>query len=401
MTVGHRILKIAPTSFFADYGCHVRIYEETRVLQRLGQEVVVCTYHTGRDPEGVDVRRAPRANPLARGEPRYIEVGSNFRKPYYDCLLALKATQVALQIRPTVIHAHLHEGALIGYPLSRLLGVPLVFDYQGSLTSEMVDHGFLRRESPFFNPLHGVEGFINRASSRVITSSQNASDVLLRDFGYPPERVTTLPDSVDTTVFRPRWEQPEAYAVRQRLGIPEGRCLVVYLGLLAPYQGTGLLLEAAAQLVAEQVPVHFLIMGFPGEEAYREQAAALGLAGHTTFTGRLAYEDAPRYLAAGDIAASPKISETEGNGKLLNYMAAGLPTVAFDTPVAREILGKLGMYAQVGNETDLAQCLRTLVEDPDLRKARGRELRDRAVSCFSWDTAGRSLVRIYDELTGL
>src|SRR5688572_9747880 len=114
MTSGHRVLKIAPTSFFADYGCHVRIYEETRVLQRLGHEVVICTYHTGRDPEGMDVRRAPRANPFARGEPRYIQVGSNFRKPYYDCLLALKTAQVALQFRPTVIHAHLHEGALIG-----------------------------------------------------------------------------------------------------------------------------------------------------------------------------------------------------------------------------------------------------------------------------------------------
>ena len=48
------------------------------------------------------------------------------------------------EVRPQVIHAHLHEGALIGAVLSRLWRVPLVFDFQGSMTSEMVDHDFLK-----------------------------------------------------------------------------------------------------------------------------------------------------------------------------------------------------------------------------------------------------------------
>ena len=43
----YRVLMIAPTSFFADYGCHVRIYEEVRILQQLGHQVTVVTYRTG------------------------------------------------------------------------------------------------------------------------------------------------------------------------------------------------------------------------------------------------------------------------------------------------------------------------------------------------------------------
>src|ERR671929_192184 len=59
----YRILSIAPSSFFADYGCHVRIYQEARALGRLGHEVTICTYHNGRNPPpapGVRIARMPR-----------------------------------------------------------------------------------------------------------------------------------------------------------------------------------------------------------------------------------------------------------------------------------------------------------------------------------------------------
>ena len=390
-------MTIAPTSFFADYGCHVRIYEESRALQKLGHQVTICTYHTGRDLEGLDIRRA-----MHTPWQRTVRVGSHLHKLYYDGLLSLKTAQAALQFRPTVVHAHLHEGALIGYPISRMLRVPLVFDFQGSLTSEMLDHHFLHRESVLFKPLHALEHLIDLMADRIITSSQNAADLLLQGFAYPPHKVVTLPDSVDTERFVPRMMLPDQEApirLRRALGIPEGRLIVVYLGLLAAYQGTDLLLQAAAHLVAQDLPVHFLIMGFPGEEAYWAQAKAMGLADCVTFTGRVPYDMAPLHLALGDIAVSPKMSETEGNGKLLNYMAAGLPTVALETPVAREILGDLGVYARPGNARDLAGALALLLRDPALRAQRSGQLRARAGDHFSWQAAGPRLVDIYDVLT--
>jgi hypothetical protein len=52
-----RVLMFAPTSFFADYGCHVRILEEARVLRRLGHQVTIAAHHSGNLVPGLDIRR--------------------------------------------------------------------------------------------------------------------------------------------------------------------------------------------------------------------------------------------------------------------------------------------------------------------------------------------------------
>jgi len=393
------VLKIAPTSFFADYGCHVRIYEETLALQALGNRVTVCTYHTGHDVAGIDVRRA--MNTPGR---QSVQVGSNLSKLYYDVLLFLKTAQATKDVHPDIIHAHLHEGALIGYPISRLARVPLIFDFQGSLTSEMLDHDFLRRESLLFRPLRMLEKLTNRLPEAIVTSSQNAADILVRDFAYPANKVFTVPDCVNAERFFPHWQLASQDGIRDlkvRLGIPLERKVVVYLGLLAEYQGIGHLLEAAAHLVKERkAPVHFLIMGFPGEDRYRLRAAQLGISENVTFTGRIPYLEAPSYLLLGDVAVSPKMSETEGNGKLLNYMAAGLPTATFDTPVAREILGELGVFAKQGNAKSLARALEFLLVEERAASEIALRLRLKAVREHSWEKAGRQITEIYQQLAG-
>ena len=83
------------------------------------------------------------------------------------------------------------------------------------------------------------------------------------------------------------------------LGIPADRRVVVFLGLLADYQGIPQLLHAAVQVVRQHPSTHFLIMGYPGLEQYRRMAYDLQLLDHVTFTGRVPYRQAPQYLQSG------------------------------------------------------------------------------------------------------
>jgi glycosyltransferase involved in cell wall biosynthesis len=390
----YNVLMIAPTSFFADYGCHVRIREEALVLQEMGNRVTICTYHNGRDVAGLDIRRTM---PIPWRTD--YEVGSSRHKVAFDALLMWKTLLVALRVRPDIIHGHLHEGALIGYVVSKVLGVPLVFDFQGSMTGEMIDHHFLNPKGMFYRPARWLEEVIVQLPAAIITSSHHAADLLRNDFHCPPDKINAIPDCVNAGFFAPSQSRQSLHGMRSSLGISPERRVVVYLGLLAEWQGTDLLLQAAAQLVARQPNVQFLIMGFPAVDIYRERARRLGLNNNVTFTGKIPYEQAPSFLSLGDVAVAPKISATEGSGKLLNYMAMGLPIVSFDVPVSREYLDGLGMYAQPGDVASLAETLEAALTDTERSQALGQRLRQRVVEHYSWTAASQSLLDTYDRVS--
>lgn len=381
---------IAPTPYFADRGCHVRIYEEARALIRMGHDVRIVTYHLGRDMPDIPTYRIPSVPWYGK-----LAAGPSWHKPYLDVLLYLKARSVARSFRPHLLHAHLHEGAFLGVFLKRILKTPLLFDCQGSLTTEMADHGFVAPGSLLYRIFRSLEKFINRNADFLVTSSSAGAKELVDDWGINPERVRNLIDGVDCGEF---WPYPKEEA-RRALGLRSDRPIAVFLGVLNSYQGVDILLEAVRIIRGKGLPIHFLIMGFP-EEKYRRMADAAGIGDCVTFTGRIDYSKAAFYLSAGDIALSPKISLSEANGKLFNYMACGLPTIVFDTPVNREILGDAGIYAKYADAGDFAAKIEALAGDEGLRGELGRMSREKAEKEHSWQVRGMDLERIYRSLTG-
>ena len=85
----HTILMIAPTSFFADYGNHIRIWQEARALQSIGHRVVIATYHNGDDMPGLEIHRSWDVPWIKRAM-----VGSSRHKLYLDAALSYRALAV-------------------------------------------------------------------------------------------------------------------------------------------------------------------------------------------------------------------------------------------------------------------------------------------------------------------
>jgi glycosyltransferase involved in cell wall biosynthesis len=174
------------------------------------------------------------------------------------------------------------------------------------------------------------------------------------------------------------------------------KSVIIFVGVLTEYQGVDLLVEAVPYVVQKVPESKFLIVGYPNEQRYRQKARDLGVESWVHFTGRIFYEDVPRYLSLADIAVSPKLSPTEANLKLFTYMAMGLPTVVFDNPINREILGDVGVYAEVVNAMALADALIRVLTDKEWAKQVGLLSRQKAADEYSLSLVGKRLGDIYN-----
>jgi glycosyltransferase involved in cell wall biosynthesis len=385
-----KILMVAPTPFFADRGCHVRILGEIQGLQELGHEVVVCTYPLGRDVAGVQIARTWPVPWY-----RKLSAGPSGHKYYMDFLLLGLVRKWIRTWQPDIVHAHLHEGAWVASWALGRRQIPLVFDYQGSLTDEVLAHSFTRRDSLQYRLLRRIESWVDRRADVVITSTGNAVDELVSSFQVPHDRVRSVTDGVDVDQFQP---SQNGQAIRDRYRITPGTPLIVYTGLLNFYQGIDLFLESLSVLKRNRRGYHALLVGYPNIEAYQAKAKALGIEDCTTFTGRIPFEEVPQLLAASDIAVSAKLPGSEGNVKLYTYLSSGLPTVVFDTPINREIIADTGVLVPDVNASAFAEGLEQLLQSPNRWPTLGAAARKRAVEQFAWRSVAQRLVSVYDDV---
>lgn len=377
---------IAPTSFFADYGCHVRIYEEISSLQQRGHVVELCTYHNGRDLPGISIRRTVDIPWRKRAI-----VGSSRHKLYLDAALTATVLRRVRAFKPDIIHAHLHEGALIGSTAGKLFGVPVIFDYQGSLTEEMIDHGFIPDHGIRLRFMRWLERRIDGLPAMIVPSSSTGANHLAAS-GTPDQRIEVVADAVDLKRFDPDALMEEGQAWRERLGIPADASVAIYLGLLASYQGTPTLIQAADIFLDRNPEAFVVIAGYPGVGRHARMAESSQHAARILFPGRIDYEQAPAILAAADVAVAPKRSVTEANGKVLNYMAMRLPTVCTDSAVNRDLLGTHGWFVPPDDPAALAAGIERALSATDSQRA---ALRARVARIFAWDTQVELVEQVY------
>ena len=387
-----KILNIVPTPFFADRGCHMRILGEMKALANYGYQNIIVTYHNGRDLEGLDIRRIINIPWY-----RKLEAGPSIHKFYIDILLFFKAAAVYFKEKPAIIYGHLHEGAFVGGLIKYLLTfgrAPLVFDVQGSLTSELDTFNWIKGRKPVRWFFHTLEKFICMMPDFFICSSVSNGDIIKNRFHINPDKVRVVIDGVHTDFFS---KLPKK-GFKEKLGIPEDAPLIIFTGALLAAKGIWNLVSAIPLVLKKRKDVHFLIVGYPVEET-AGKVRELGVERNVHFTGMVDYFKLPDYLLVSDIAVEPKVDKAgEASGKVINYMGAGLPVVCFEGKNNRRLLGEGGIYAPDDKIENLAAKMVWAVENPDEAKRMGELNRKRVEEVFSWNNSIKTTVEAFEKL---
>jgi glycosyltransferase involved in cell wall biosynthesis len=390
-----KILVIAPTPFFSDRGTHIRIFEEAYALEGRGHEITIATYHIGKDlPEElnskIDVRRIRRLLFWYKK----LEAGPDWQKIILDLLLIKKVFFLARTKRPDIIHAHLHEGVLIGWIVQKLLffrDIKLVADFHGSLTKEMVSHAYLK-QSLLQKLFRAVETWIDNLGDRAVASSwDNAEEI---NQMRKKNKATVLPDGTRLRMFE---NLPSKNDIRKAYGVPEDKVVVAYTGALIPNKGIKLFLEAIPLLASKYSVVHFVVAGFPVDQI-TDYTNTQVFQERVTIISPLPYYDLPKVLRMSDIGVDPKdASVRQASGKTLQYMGAGLPVAVFETENNREYLARGGTYAKEATAESLALAIGELIESQELRESRGAICRERAEN-FSWEHTALLAEELYKQV---
>lgn len=387
-----KVLHIGPTPFFANRGCHIRILNEIRGLKRQGARVTLTTYRPGSDVDGVEVRRSP-------GIPGHTKTSAGFT-PYRfpaDILLYFTSLRCAWRQRPQILHGHLHEGGLLAKAVSLTLfwrRLPVVMDIQGSLSGELRAYGTFRRVPLFLSLFFFLERLVCRLPDHLVCSSAASRAFLIDRCGVADNRLLLLGDVVPDAFFV-AGEQSQT-TLRRRFDLPSDRKILLYSGSLLEGKGVDLLVEALPAVAAAHPDCFFLFVGYPVERV-EQRLRELGLDDCSRVTGEVSYLELADWLATGDVAVDPKPAGSgEASGKILHYMAAGLPVVCFDTENNRTLLGEKAFYVdQHELSAGLCRALESGWGNTD-----SAALRERAATLFSLDAAGRRLIALYRDLVG-
>ena len=281
------------------------------------------------------------------------------------------------------------EGSnFVVHPVAWLLGAlrrrPVVLYYPDVLLGEWSER---------FGAIGVVGELVERAIlklpvARYLVTAQ-AVATKLTAAGVKDAKITVLPCGFDEEVVgRIRQENPEASYD------------VVVVSRLVGYKRVDLVLRALAQLAGEGPAPRALVIGRgPEHEALQRLASELGLASTVEFRGYVPHHaEVLRLMARARVFVSA--SEVEGFGiVLVEALALGVPYVASDIEVFREVLGNGtgGLLFDPGNVADLATKLGLLLGDEELHRAKRQQALDLSAR-YTWRRIARETEALYERV---
>jgi L-malate glycosyltransferase len=285
-----------------------------------------------------------------------------------------------------IFHAHDLYANLLGVPAAVMARVPVIISSQRDLAHLDL---YKTRRRVWLRRLQNL-------STAVLTNAGAVRDAVLAENHFAPKKVRVIYNGVDMEKFgrgsRDRdWLMPGEQHQNEKW-------IVLVGNMLTDVKGHPWLIAAAASITREFPETRFVLVG-DGEKRkdFERMAGELGLDRHFLFLGRR--DDVPRILACCDIAVLPSRAEGLPNA-VLEYLAAGLPTVASRVGGNAEILedGRTGLLVPPQDSTALAEALLHLLRDPEFAARLGKNGREYVASEFSVQRMVANTDQLYTEL---
>jgi glycosyltransferase involved in cell wall biosynthesis len=288
----------------------------------------------------------------------------------------------------------------IFWPIGRLFrliqGTRFTFDHH-DLCPEVYESRFLRRSPMIYKALRLLERATVGSADHIISTNESYRSTVIDRDGADPAQVTVVRTGPDPSRLNAVAADPELRRGRKHL--------VAYIGVMGPQDGVDNVLRAA-DIVVNQMDRDDIAFTLIGSGDCFDQLVALrselGLTDVVHFTGRVPDETVAAILSTADVGISPdpknSLNDVSTMNKTMEYMAFGVPVVAFDLRETRVSAGDAAVYARPNEVDELARLMVELVDDEVKRVAMGAAGRTRVENELAWSHQAPRYVGVYDEL---
>lgn len=350
---------------------------ECRTLAQRGYDVVLIIEHTHEETvDGVHIV------PLRRAANRPVRV----------LLRTWTALRLALRQKADIYHVHDPELILVGILLRMLTRRPVVYGVRE-------DYPRLAHHKHYLPT--AVRPAIGLAVRLVEQTASHAFDAVV---AVTPDIVSNFARHRRTVLVRNFPVLPDQ-PLRPPAARPVGQPFtMIYVGELTAIRGVCEMVKAM-DLLSARIPCRLLLVG-TFEDAQLEASLRKHAAEHTEFLGYVDIRQNPHLLQRADVGLvclhPTRHYVTSLPLKLFDYMAAGLPVIASDFPLWREIvLGSgAGVCVDPLRPDAIAGAAFGLSASVDERLAMGRRGQRAVWQNFNWQQESQRLLDLYETLVG-
>jgi len=269
--------------------------------------------------------------------------------------------------RPDVLYTLTVIPNTWGRFLGHLSGVPVIVS------------SFRNRIAPQF------EKWLSRWSTRIVCNAESLKEMIVRQFSVDPQRMTVIPNGVDTDFFSPEENRTATEPT------------VVYVGRLVPQKAPLTLLEGF-RLALQKIPEARLVMigNGPLKPDVEHFISSHGLTSCVSLLPGT--PDVRSHLRRARIFALASLFEGSPN-VMIEAMATGLPIVATKVDGIPELLthGLSGLLVEPENPSALAEAFTALLPDEAKCREMGIQARKKVLTDHSLERMVRDTENVFLE----
>ena len=375
-----------------------RVRREAKALAAAGYKVTVIAPNIDKSGRGGEIADGVKVYRFAKLKSSSTVIGHLLE--YFVALLTLATMSAYVFVREgfDIVHiANPPDGLIFIACAYKILGKSVIYD-QHDLCPELYAAKFGDSKDGIAKILLSLERLSYRLADSVLVTNESYKRHAMTRGGLPEERITIVRNGPDLEAARNGEIDPEVRG--------KSTNILAFGGIIEVQDGVAELIRALHALRYKLGRSDFLCIvmgsGLAVADA-KDLAGSLGLEDNVWFTGwisdRLLYH---RYLATVDICVSPEPSNAYNDQstfvKVMEYMAAGKPIVAFDLCETRVSAQQSALYAKPNDELEFALALAKLMDDPRLRCIMGETGQSRILEKLAWQYSASSLLKVYERL---